>query len=193
MPFYESSIEVILSTHKRARGLAHAGPQDKGHELFILWSNLKMFLDGMISRKEYDGYLDLLGYFGEKVDHFSKTHMLRDDQTLRSMLYEWLQYSNRFADFSDWQKEEEPKPNEPLYTKVNDGLLLHKVTIKSFDASARVSFACGFLWEHDWARVGVDRGWASGEYGEKMSGKEIKAWLQELLVDRARKMANEPR
>ena len=112
---------ALLSLWKRAKSLSLEGSISPKHPLFILWSNIKMFLDA----REDDGYavdIKLLSYFGEKVEAFSKDHILTTDLSLRAMLHEWLFYAARIADFTEFSKDDH-KEKELYEVMGKDGFM----------------------------------------------------------------------
>ena len=175
MLLYQSNIKEIVSTYKRAKGVSLAGEISMDHPLYVLWCNIKMFLD---AADKCDVDLDLLGYFGKKVDEYSKNHMLKDDPSIRAMLHEWLAYASRLADFSLWQ-DDPPKP-EPTPEKIviDNGSWLEGLNINGLSAGATAISCCGFLHQVSTVSAGIERGHINGEYGEKLN----KAQQKEMLV-----------
>lgn len=172
---YQTNHEELLRTHKRSKSLAKPGTIDPSHELATLWSNIKMFMD---SREASDGWildLNLLGFFGEKLDEYSQTHMVSGDESIGQMLLEWRGYCLHIADFDEWMSDA-PAP-KPEKIKVDDGLWLEDLKVSGLNAEAKAISCCGMV--HRVARVkcSIDRGHVNGEYGDKMNKSEQKEML----------------
>jgi hypothetical protein len=68
---------------------------DKNHELYIVWSNVKLMLYTSVESEykpladEYITDMTTLALFARRLDLFSKTNMLVNDDTVHKIMYEW--------------------------------------------------------------------------------------------------------
>ena len=102
---HDYTYKTLTSCWKRAKRFAKKGNINPKHDLAAAWSNCKMMLDAEDDKpmrlcesvksfeskqvKEFNYSLICMDWFAARVESFSKEHMLKDDKTLASILYEW--------------------------------------------------------------------------------------------------------
>lgn len=113
-------MDILLLTHKRSKSLARPGQIAPPHPLAVIWANIKMFLDARHPNDPWTFDLDLLGYFGERLEHYSKEHMVSGDESIGQMLLEWSSYASKIADLGIWL-ESNPCPKD-VQPKTKNGI-----------------------------------------------------------------------
>lgn len=103
MIFHEPSRQRLVACWKRAKSFARPGVIDKAHPLAAAWDNCKLFLDAQDNfgtsadpkerlREQVEELvysLTCLDWFAQKLDAYSKQHMLAGDDTIAAILHEW--------------------------------------------------------------------------------------------------------
>ena len=91
----DKTCKRLASCYKRAEQFAQKGDW-KGHALSIMFSNALMLLDAKddeasvdskVSGKVYD--MVILDWVAMKIDDYLKDHLIKDDQGLHAILFEW--------------------------------------------------------------------------------------------------------
>lgn len=101
----DTSHKTLKSCWKRAESFAQPGVIDANHQLAAAWSNCKLFCDAedlrpMYLCESFAGYkahsvsemthtMVCLDWFALKLNDYAKTHLLKGDQSIAAMLYEW--------------------------------------------------------------------------------------------------------
>lgn len=80
-------IASIVSCWKRANRFEQEGEIDQSHPLYPSWMNALGMMDG----KKSDATITGLAFFAEQVEAYSHKNLLKGDQTLSAMLYNWKQ------------------------------------------------------------------------------------------------------
>ena len=88
---HDVSFKRLASCWKRAECFAKKGDIDLNHPLTSSWNNCKLFLEAQ--EEKINGFnLVILDWFALKLNDYSKSHLLKDDITVSSILYEWKEW-----------------------------------------------------------------------------------------------------
>ena len=102
---HDKSYKRLATCWKRAKSFAKSGVIDSNHKLAAAWSNCKLLLDAEEDRqmyfcekheyyenmmvKEFTYSIVCMDWFALKIDEYAKNNMLKDDDTVSAILYEW--------------------------------------------------------------------------------------------------------
>lgn len=85
----DPTLKTIISCCKRARHFAsETATMDVEHPLYTFWKNSELLL----VEDDYSTMIDLLDIRAQRIDKHSVDNMLKGDDTIAAMLFEWQQH-----------------------------------------------------------------------------------------------------
>lgn len=88
--------KVLADLRKRLSLADFLAVPNKKHLLWIQWSNAKMFIEASPfgSEEYYIETLIYVSYIAQKIEDYSQTNMLSEDETVKCILSEMQNYVN---------------------------------------------------------------------------------------------------